>query len=92
MDHTIKSSLAWPRHRRRVFATISPNIQIDWNKSGRDRFSVPIGLGTIGLFRLGKVPIRWGLEAQYYVMQPDPVGPEFNLKLFFAPIIGNPFK
>ena len=71
---------------------MTPNIQIDWNKSGSDRFSVPIGLGTIGLFRMGNVPIRWGIEAQYYVMQPDPVGPEFNLKLFFAPIIGNPFK
>ncbi len=71
---------------------MTPNIQIDWKKSGSDRFSVPIGLGTIGLFRLGKIPIRWGIEAQYYVMQPDPVGPEFNLKLFFAPIVGNPFK
>lgn len=71
---------------------MTPNIQIDWEKSGSDRFSVPIGLGTIGLFRLGKTPIRWGIEAQYYVMQPDPAGPEFNLKLFFAPIVGNPFK
>ncbi len=71
---------------------MTPNIRIDWKKSGSDRFSVPIGLGTIGLFRWGNVPIRWGIEAQYYVMQPDPVGPEFNLKLFFAPIVGNPFK
>ncbi len=71
---------------------MTPNIQIDWTKSGSDRFSVPIGLGTIGLFRWGNVPIRWGIEAQYYVMQPDPIGPEFNLKLFFAPIVGNPFK
>jgi hypothetical protein len=71
---------------------MTPNIQIDWEKSGKDRFSVPIGLGTIGLFRWGKTPMRWGIEMQYYVMQPDPVGPQWNLKMFIAPIKANPFK
>jgi hypothetical protein len=71
---------------------MTPNIQIDWKKKGSDRFSVPIGLGTIGLFRWGNTPVRWGVELQHYVHQPDPVAPEWNLKFFIAPIKPNPFK
>ena len=71
---------------------MTPNIQIDWKRSGSDRFSVPIGLGTIGFFKWGDTPIRWGVELQHYVMQPDPAAPEWNLKLFLAPVNPNPFK
>ena len=71
---------------------MTPNIQIDWEKDGSDRFTVPVGLGRIGLFKWGNTPVRWGIEAQYYVNQPDPVGPEWNLKFFIAPIKPNPFK
>jgi len=71
---------------------MTPNIIINWEKSGSDRFSVPIGLGRIGFMRWGKVPVRWGAEIQYYVMQPDDFAPEWNLKLFIAPVAPNPFK
>lgn len=71
---------------------MTPNILINWKESGSDRFSVPVGLGTIGFFRWGKVPVRWGAEIQYYVAQPDNFGPEWNLKLFIAPVAANPFK
>lgn len=71
---------------------MTPNIQIDWEKSGSDRFTIPVGLGTIGFVRWGQIPVRWGLEAQYYVNQPDFYGPKWNLKLFIAPIAANPFK
>lgn len=71
---------------------MTPNIQIDWTKDGSDRFTVPIGLGYIGFFRWGNTPVRFGVELQYYVMQPDAASPEWNLKIFFAPIKANPFK
>ncbi len=71
---------------------MTPNIQIDWTKKGSDRFTVPVGLGYIGFFRWGNTPVRWGVELQRYVMQPDPVGPEWNFKIFLAPIRANPFK
>ncbi|ARN72697.1 hypothetical protein [Oceanicoccus sagamiensis] len=71
---------------------MTPNIQIDWEKSGSDRFSVPIGIGKIGFMRWGNTPVRWGIELQHYVMQPDPVGAEWNLKFFLAPVAANPFK
>ena len=71
---------------------MTPNIRINWEESGSDRFSVPVGLGTIGLFRWGNFAVRYGIEAQYFVNQPDDFGPEWNFKLFLAPIAPNPFK
>ncbi len=93
--HTHQSDIQYFINWKKDATTLigmTPNIQIDWKKSGSDRFSVPVGFGTIGMFRLGKMPVRWGVEVQKYVMQPDPVGPEWNLKIFFAPIAANPFK
>ena len=71
---------------------MTPNILINWKESGSDRFSVPVGIGTIGLMRWGKMPVRWGAEIQYYVAQPDDFGPEWNFKLFISPVASNPFK
>ena len=71
---------------------MTPNIRINWEADSDDMLSLPIGLGTIGMFRIGKLPVRWGVEAQYYVVQPDAAGPEWNIKLFIAPIILNPLK
>lgn len=71
---------------------MTSNIQIDWKKTGSGRFSVPIGLGTIGLLKWGNTPVRWGVEPQYYVQQPDPAGPEWNLTRFFVPVKPNPYK
>ena len=72
---------------------MTPNIRIDWKAdSFTDAVSLPVGLGTIGMFTVGRMPVRWGVELQYYVMQPSDIAPKFNFKVFFAPIILNPFK
>ncbi len=72
---------------------MTPNIIIDWKeKDINDAVSLPIGLGTIGMFKLGKLPVRWGVEAQYFVLQSEAGGPRFNFRVFFAPIVLNPLK
>ena len=84
---------------------MTPNIQINWERDGKDRFTVPVGLGYIGMTKIGPMPVRWGVEAQYYVMKPDassnddfgqdgytPYTPDWNIKFFIAPITMNPFK
>ena len=71
---------------------MTPNVTIDWKADKGDKLSFPIGLGTIGMFRLGRLPIRYGVEFQYYVAQRDNAGPRYNFKVFFAPIIANLFK
>lgn len=70
---------------------MTPNITVDWKAKSSDKLSFPIGLGTIGMFKLGRLPIRWGAEVQYFIAQRRG-GPEWNFKVFFAPIILNPFK
>lgn len=87
----IQYFINWKQNATRLIG-MTPNITIDWKKSGSDRFTIPVGLGTIGLFRWGKMPVRWGIEAQYFVNQPDEFGPDWNLKVFIAPVAANPFK
>ncbi len=73
---------------------MTPNISINWEADGgfSDKVALPVGLGTIGLFSIGKLPVRWGIEAQYYLTGPESVRREWNIRFFVAPIISNPFK
>lgn len=66
---------------------MTPNIRINWKEDGSNRFSVPIGLGYIDMIKIGKVPIRVGMEAQYYVHQPDAAGADWNFRIIFTPIV-----
>lgn len=70
----------------------APNISINWNESGSDKYTIPVGIGFDTMMMLGRLPVKWGVEAQYYVNQPDAFGPEWNFRLFFVPIVPNPFK
>lgn len=71
---------------------MSPNIGINWNESGSDKYTVPVGIGFDTMAMIGPLPVKWGVEMQYYVNQPDAFGPDWNLRLFFVPIVPNPFK
>ena len=70
----------------------APNISINWNESGSDKYTIPVGIGFDTMLMLGPLPAKWGVEAQYYVNQPDAFGPEWNFRVFFVPIVPNPFK
>lgn len=71
---------------------MTPNIKINWYADDDDKVSFPVGLGTIGMFKVGKVPVRWGVEVQYYLTQPDDLASKWNFRVFLAPIALNPFK
>lgn len=73
---------------------MTPNISINWDAGGSfdDKVALPVGLGYIDMFRVGKLPIRWGVEGQYYLTGPDEIRREANLKVFIAPIIPNLLK
>jgi hypothetical protein len=68
----------------------SPNIEANWKNDSDDVWSVPIGLGADRMFRLGKLPVKIGFEAQYYVEQPDSFGAEWNFRFFVTPVIPAP--
>jgi hypothetical protein len=68
----------------------TPNININWNADNNNRWTVPIGIGFNTMAKIGKLPVKWGLELHYYVEKPDNFGPEWNLRLIFSPIIPKP--
>ena len=68
----------------------APNIQYDWEKDSDNALSVPIGFGYQNLTVINGVPIKYGLELQYYVVQPDDFGPQWNLRFIFVPVVQSP--
>lgn len=50
-----------------------PNIIIDWEQDGVDRFTVPVGIGINKTINIGKVPVRFGTEAMYSVARPNDI-------------------
>jgi hypothetical protein len=69
---------------------MTPNIRINWEADEGEKISFPVGLGIIKTAQIGKVPMRYGIEFQYYVIKPDLAGPEFNIKLFVIPVVPGP--
>jgi hypothetical protein len=66
----------------------TPVITADWEADSDNRWSVPVGLGVYKThFFFGKLPIKMGIESQYYAVQPDAYGPEWNIRFVFAPVI-----
>jgi len=66
----------------------APNIIANWEQSGDDRFSVPIGLGVNTTVNIGKVPVRFGLEFHKFVIKPDDVpGSDYGIRLFIIPAV-----
>jgi hypothetical protein len=66
----------------------APNIIMDWEQDGDDAFTVPIGIGINKTFQFGKVPVRFGLEFHYNVIQPDDiVGSEYDIRFYVIPAV-----
>ena len=70
---------------------MAPNIQYDWEADSDNALKLPIGLGYQNVTRVGSTAIKYGLEFQYYVVQPDDFGPVWNLRFIFVPVVQSPF-
>jgi len=66
----------------------SGNILADWkNKHGSD-WTVPLGLGVGKVVKLGgKLPVKFGFNAQWMPVRPDQYGQRWNLQLVVTPVI-----
>jgi hypothetical protein len=65
-----------------------PNIIADWEQKGSDRFTVPVGLGINKTINIGKVPVRFGVEAMYSVHRPDDIpGTKWDFRFYVIPAI-----
>jgi len=66
----------------------APNILANWEQSGDDRFTVPLGIGFNSTVNIGKVPVRFGAEVHYSAFQPDDVlGSKWNFRFFVIPAV-----
>ena len=64
----------------------APNIIANFEQSSGNKWTVPVGLGINKTFNIGKVPVRFGLEAYYSVVKPDDVvGTEWNYRFYIIP-------
>ena len=66
----------------------APNILADWEQSGGDRFTVPVGIGINKTINIGKVPVRFGVEAMYSVHRPDNIpGTRWDFRFYVIPAV-----
>lgn len=64
----------------------APNIIVNWEESGTNRFTIPVGLGINKTVQLGKVPVRFGVEVYYSVWRPNNIpSTEWNLRFYAIP-------
>jgi hypothetical protein len=64
----------------------APNIIANWEQDSGNKWTVPIGLGISRTFQFGKVPVRFGFEVHYSVIQPDDVaGQKWDFRFYMIP-------
>jgi hypothetical protein len=63
----------------------APIISYNWKAGADEALSLPVGLGVTRSFKIAdKIPARVLVEGQYYAVQPDSFGPQWNLRFAFA--------
>ena len=66
----------------------APNIIANWEENSDNAFTVPIGFGINKTVQMGKVPVRFGFEVFYSVIQPDDVpGTEWDFRFYAIPAV-----
>ncbi len=68
----------------------APNIRYNWEADGSDRWTIPVGIGADTMIKMGPLPVKIGLEVYHYIKQPDEFGPEWQVRLFFTPVVPAP--
>ncbi|MEL6557070.1 MAG: hypothetical protein AAFQ94_02735 [Bacteroidota bacterium] len=71
---------------------MEPKITVDWKEERGNKLNFPIGLGIGDLFRVGKIPIQWRVEGQYFLASSQLEGEEFAFLITLEPILSSLFK
>ena len=71
----------------------SPNMLVNWyaNKSG-NMLTVPVGLNVSKVIKIGPLPVKFQVQAQYMPVHPDVFGQKWNLQFAITPVIPKLFK
>jgi hypothetical protein len=66
---------------------LAPNWRYNWVT---DQLSLPIGIGGDTLIKIGPLPVKIGIEAYYYVERDNNLGPRWQIRFLFVPVIPSP--
>ncbi len=67
---------------------MGPNATINWTANSSDMVTLPVGLGVNWMTKVGKLPVRFGIEGYYSVIHPqDTMGSRFSVKFTVTPVI-----
>lgn len=70
-----------------------PTISYDWAADdSSEGWAVPVNLGVQKTIMIGSTPVKFNVEAFYYVEQPDAFGPHYGLQLKITPVTPNPIE
>ena len=61
------------------YLTSAPIWTVDWEASGSQRWTIPLGGGIGKIFHFGKLPVNTQLSAYYNVARPD-FGPNWQIR------------
>ena len=80
-----------PIVRYRLSALTNIGMAPNWRYNHEtDQLSLPIGIGFDTLVTFGKLPVKIGLEAYYFVEKDDDFGPDWQLRFLFVPVLPSP--
>ena len=65
----------------------NPNMFVDWEASSGNKVTFPVGLQVGKLLRLGPLPVKFDVQAQYYAVRPQFNSPKWSLQLQITPIL-----
>jgi hypothetical protein len=75
-------------HHHRWQVGTQPSMMVDWKASRGDKVSFPVGLGVGKTVRIGKFPVQFWVEADYYAVRPDDIpGPRWGIDIQIIPVI-----
>ncbi len=67
-------------------------INFNWEADDGDKVNLPIGLGVGKTVKVGKVPVKFQLQANYSVVHEDTLGQRWLLQLTMTPVIPSLIK
>jgi len=65
----------------------NPNMLVDWEASSGNKLTFPVGLQVGKLRKLGPLPVKFDVQAQYYAVRPQFNSPKWNLQFQITPIL-----
>jgi len=67
---------------------MSPNVTIDWKADSGEQVTLPVGLGINWMTKMGKLPVRLGIEGYCSVVHPhDGMSSRMSVRLTVTPVI-----